>query len=426
MSRRNHWMHSSLERLLPLVAGLFLAGCLYSSKNREGLELSCADLQNGSVNACQDGIITSCQLSATQYRVCDNEKTCSESWQTAGRFRCEQDESLPALVLTTGGSPQGGSNSSGSSGTIQGGDSGGSPGSVGTGQMGGSGSTPTSVCSSTPCVLANTDYDFPVSSLVVDTTSLYFSSGRRRTITSLAKAGGFAVELATLSCLSGVHLAVNSTDLYATCKSGAAGSIIRVSKADGSTTVVATSVNAEYSGIAADDNVVYWGESVSNVRSLHRYVPGGAPEAISLDTSPGQVVLADGYVYWSTQTGVGRIAISGGQTQNLELGGQPKDFALADGNIIALLDDRIVTHSLADNTTSILVQVSYGQALAVKDSYVSWTAFKKVNTVALGGGDVVELVSETETDNTPGSLIVDDTALYWVGRATVYKLERPW
>ncbi len=59
--------------------------------NREGPDVTCADLRAGEINACEDGIIAACDDgSHVSYRVCDSKDTCGESWQVDGLYRCEE------------------------------------------------------------------------------------------------------------------------------------------------------------------------------------------------------------------------------------------------------------------------------------------------------------------------------------------------
>lgn len=62
--------------------------------NRQGPSVTCDDLQNGAINACKEGIIASCVDGVhVAYQVCtgdDGADTCSQSWQTAGAYRCSR------------------------------------------------------------------------------------------------------------------------------------------------------------------------------------------------------------------------------------------------------------------------------------------------------------------------------------------------
>lgn len=78
------------------IAALLAGAC--SLLNREGPDVSCADLANGTANACADGIIATCMGGSVRYKVCEGTSACSAPWQTPGRFRCTETE--PAPVLT--------------------------------------------------------------------------------------------------------------------------------------------------------------------------------------------------------------------------------------------------------------------------------------------------------------------------------------
>lgn len=66
-----------------------------SMNNREGLDLSCAQLENGNINGCKDGIITSCSNGIVRYEVCDDEDACAASWQVNEAFRCNESDEIP-------------------------------------------------------------------------------------------------------------------------------------------------------------------------------------------------------------------------------------------------------------------------------------------------------------------------------------------
>lgn len=96
--------------------------------NREGPDVSCADLQYGAANACLDGIIATCTNGTVAYKVCDQKSACSAPWQTSGRYRCTETEAAPDLTasvpgdggpgaLTDGSGPDGSGGTDGSSTT---------------------------------------------------------------------------------------------------------------------------------------------------------------------------------------------------------------------------------------------------------------------------------------------------------------------
>jgi hypothetical protein len=72
-----------------------LAGC--SMLNREGPNVTCADLAGGDLNACSDGIIAECADGTTvTYRACTEAvddvaavDVCGATWQRQGAFACD-------------------------------------------------------------------------------------------------------------------------------------------------------------------------------------------------------------------------------------------------------------------------------------------------------------------------------------------------
>ncbi len=78
--------------LLALVAAppaLLAPSC--SLQNQEGPDVTCADLDCGRINACEEGIIAQCVDGTTvKYHVCrsSGEDICDEDWQTPGQFKC--------------------------------------------------------------------------------------------------------------------------------------------------------------------------------------------------------------------------------------------------------------------------------------------------------------------------------------------------
>lgn len=97
------------------LAVLLVLGC--SSLNREGPDLSCADLQNGAANACAEGIIATCSAGQVDWRVCGDKSACEADWQTSGRYRCAQSDLLPSPQAQQGAGGGGGGAASGHGGT---------------------------------------------------------------------------------------------------------------------------------------------------------------------------------------------------------------------------------------------------------------------------------------------------------------------
>ena len=73
-------------------AALACLGAACSLENREGPEVTCAELECGRINACQEGIIAQCVDGRNvRYHVCGTDTACEQGWQTPGQFRCSAD-----------------------------------------------------------------------------------------------------------------------------------------------------------------------------------------------------------------------------------------------------------------------------------------------------------------------------------------------
>lgn len=89
---RSSWYRSYRTLVLSCIV-VFMVAC--SLLNRNGPNVTCADLQGGAINACQDGIIASCANGTTvTWQVCadtqstDGAEVCSAEWQRPGQYRC--------------------------------------------------------------------------------------------------------------------------------------------------------------------------------------------------------------------------------------------------------------------------------------------------------------------------------------------------
>ncbi|NUP10841.1 MAG: hypothetical protein HOW73_32760 [Polyangiaceae bacterium] len=64
-----------------------------SLQNQEGPLITCADLDCGRINACEEGIIAQCVNGHTvKYRVCSATDVCTADWQIKGQYRCAQED----------------------------------------------------------------------------------------------------------------------------------------------------------------------------------------------------------------------------------------------------------------------------------------------------------------------------------------------
>jgi hypothetical protein len=80
-------LHIAAFALFALAAS---ASC--SLSNREGPEVTCADLECGRVNACEEGIIAQCVDGVTvRYHACATAEICEATWQVPGAYKCSYE-----------------------------------------------------------------------------------------------------------------------------------------------------------------------------------------------------------------------------------------------------------------------------------------------------------------------------------------------
>ena len=83
-------------RLSLVVCGLFVGAAVSGSgcslDNQEGPLVTCAQLECGRINACQEGIIAQCVDGRNVvYHVCSTDDICDAEWQVEGEYRCGED-----------------------------------------------------------------------------------------------------------------------------------------------------------------------------------------------------------------------------------------------------------------------------------------------------------------------------------------------
>jgi hypothetical protein len=135
---------------LSLASSALIALTVYacSLDNQEGPNVTCADLECGRINACQEGIIAQCvDRENVRFHVCGTEDICTAGWQRPGEYRCAAEITdcegcRPERVDGCGtGGNEGGSGGATTSTTggmsSGGGGAGGEGGSGGTGGVGG-------------------------------------------------------------------------------------------------------------------------------------------------------------------------------------------------------------------------------------------------------------------------------------------------
>jgi hypothetical protein len=125
----------TLRTLASAVLALFpvAIGAACSLQNQEGPDVTCADLDCGRINACEEGIIAQCVDGKTvKFRVCDSSDVCAATWQVTGQYKCSEDATdcegcrpdrtgCDAIGETTSSASSGGGGNAATSSTATGG-----------------------------------------------------------------------------------------------------------------------------------------------------------------------------------------------------------------------------------------------------------------------------------------------------------------
>lgn len=404
------------------LLGLVALAC--STQNREGPDVSCGDLDNGGINACQQGIIATCSSGSVKYQVCDDDSACDAAWQDKGKFRCQQADPVPGL---DGGS-SGSGGMGGSGGTSGSGGSGGSGGTAGfnpgSGGSGGTGGTSGSGgCGSRPCVIATSSPPGGIVDLVADSTNVYFATDCGN-VWKVPKTGGPTVPVANTgqsagSCLNGGyggHLAVTGTDVFYSPWSSA---VRKVPLAGGGPTdIVTDGVNVGFMASSADQ--VVWTEQGRITRfDLASAVTDRLPAA---DIGSARIAIDNGTIYWAGYTNAAIYSLP----VVANPGDAPSSIPLAGVNRVSDLVVDTGTAFFADETgglvgsvdlssavaTTLVSGIASPQAIVADDANVYWTDADSIHKVARTGGQPTLFASRTGISIAP--MLIDQTRVYWV------------
>jgi len=388
-------------------------GVACSVLNREGPDVTCADLDNGVKNACQEGIIASCVNGSMQYEVCDSKEACGESWQTPDHYQCDQS--------ATGGSG-GIGGTSGSAGTSGSGGTGAVSGNGGAGGIGGTGGS--GGCNPAgPCVIATTSSG-NIEAYVVDNTNAYFAT--KEALFSVPKAGGFPNSLASgPNAESFGEIAVDDTHVYLLRNDySSTSNLVRVTKAGGSFEVV---VPVQYH-FAIDAQRIYWAGLNSTHKSLFARAKSGGPSTTIIDNFdlPGsRVVVYGGYLYWLSVTGLQRVATNatGAVATTVPLvGSVQEDFAVDADGIYFTTNTSIGHVPLSGGPASEIVTTSSPFHITTRGSDVYWEGtYTGLWKAPKAGGATTQLYA---TGVSLGRIVADDTHVYWAQGGSLYRAPR--
>jgi len=363
-----------------VVIGLALVGC--SLANREGVDASCEDLQLGAINACGEGIITSCKSGTVLYEVCGAKDACEQSWQEPGAYRCDESDPLPDLIA--GGGSTGGSGGSGGT----------------TGSSGGGANEDCASEAFTIATVAGGIYD-----VVIDGATAYFSGNGE--VFSVPTAGGPTTKLATIadSCAGSTELAVGGGLVFVECNDA----VYRV-PVTGGTPTEEVSGQSTVGPIAADAQRLFWAGSSMINRQLH----GGASETIpETPWFATFLQVSEGFVYWYGTSDIERVTVDGTTVQGFAVSGEPRDMKVLDGKAYVALPASVSEIDLTIGTEATLSSTSDARLVAANQSDVFWfesNGEAGIWTVPQNGGTPDRIVEGAGNIRT---LDVDSDAVYF-------------
>jgi len=409
-----------------LLAGLVALAC--STQNREGPDVSCGDLDNGSVNACQQGIIATCRSGKVTFMVCDDDSACDAAWQEKGKYRCQQGDQVPGL--DGGASGSGGSGGSGGTGGSSGSGTGGAGGSGGAGASGGAGGGGGSAGSTscTVCPVGDTGGK-NVDAYAVDDAKLYFSDCH--TLWSVPKAGGFPTVLTDklVDCaIDQIELDADSVYLR---EYAPPATVVRIPKSGGAREVLATATDIGTFTIDAAN--VYWNETF-DIKAVPK--SGGATQTVAsgISIDGDRMVTQGGYLYWwSYGNSVARVATTGSFPQSpsaLALGSHPKDFAVGAAAIYFTVETGGVIGKLP-LTGGSPVNLTSGQPspdkLTLDATSVYWASVggaPVVKRIDQSGGQPTVVANAITPNIALGRIVVDDAYVYWSEGPKIFRAKK--
>jgi len=352
--------------------------------NREGPDVTCADLDNGRINACQDGIIATCHDGRVNYQVCteavggvEPNDLCGAAWQQQGAYSCGQG------AAGTGGA----AGSGGSAGT--GGTSGGTGGTSGSGGAG-----CTKDCLGGACVDGQCQ--------PVQISGYPYSWGN----------------------IQDCHVALDATFVYV---GGTAFDVGRVPKSGGTPVSLSQKQTSKASRVAVDDHRVYWTEHFSG--DLHS-VPksGGAQQEYAGGVDSFGLALDADYAYWGGSYRISRMQKASGIVEEIvELPSGDNVIYMAKSGADLFWCEYpgvlrvIVPGEQAWTTLATEAAGVNGCRFVVADSWVYWTSADDLRAMSREGGQITTLATASESlDHDYSSIATDGEALYICGKYGVF------
>lgn len=409
----NPTRYSLLQRVGIVVLGMSVLSFGCSLFNREGPTVTCQDLGNGTTNACKDGIVATCSTGKIRYTVCDDKNACDGTWQTGGRYRCAERDTIPDST-GDGGQPRRPSDAAACD-----------PGGI--------------------CVIGTTgdpSGEGEIRGFTLDGSLAYFTNGG--SVWSVAKAGGSSTQIASklnFTPASAASISVNDGFVYL----GAQPGIVRVPKGGGASTPIATIPLGELRSFAVDDANVYWIEDSG--KTVRRGSKLGGESGVTLASgitwdnsngnSLGRLSIVGSNLYWVTYEFAYRLPKDGASPTS------PSVLTLLPGAVDFALDTSTVFFSTKpnDGTSSVIGQAPLvggpatpmvsnlrgAGSIAATETTVYFVTYEgtrsgisRVPKDGIGGPTVVVPIRNAEL----GRIIVDETSVYWAEGDKLFRAPR--
>ena len=403
-----------IAKATTLLLALMLSAC--SLQNREGPNVTCADLEDGAINACSEGIIATCEKGSMTWQACESDDVCDEAWQTPNKYRCNSTDAAPSLEADPSNTGTGGVRLTGSGGSSTGGESPGGNSSGGGPSTAGSSTGSGGESDCTVCPVASTG-SLRVDAYVLDDANVYFSDCE--TLWSVPKSGGFPTELSSeLENCSLGRIKVDDAYVYL-LEDEAPEKIVRIPKTGGAREVT-VSVALEIDAFAVDDDSVYWVEGFDINAAAKK---GGGVDTFVAGASfrgPG-LVVQDGYLYWLQSYSIARASTSADrpvEPSSLPLDTGADDLAIGQNSVFLVDASGTVSRvSLVDGSTAVLAsdQPSPG-AVTVDEQFVYWSStggIPEIRKVSQEGGTPQLVAKATYAQSSIGRIRVDAAHIYW-------------